>query len=284
MQATQQLARGLAAAVAVAREELCHALFTEAAGRGGRRVALQERERDRAVDLREHARSAGPEALQLGAQLVRERDPRADEVLAGARERPQRLGLIAVGHQDPVAVAVGPRELGQHEAVKAVALATRRGEPGSHRGDLVGVDRDHPQVRVQQPLDQQPVRALDRDQLDPQVQQAAAQRGDPTLVMPIAAALHDPPVLVDHAARMLLAGPINASKTTTTHNYFLPIMILTVLPTARYLGGCSLMALWAQLPVAAQAPRRIVGRRWSEAGPLNGHAANGALPTTVGNT
>jgi hypothetical protein len=34
VQATQQLARGLASAVAVAREELCHALFTEAASRG----------------------------------------------------------------------------------------------------------------------------------------------------------------------------------------------------------------------------------------------------------
>ncbi len=37
--------------------------------------------------------------------------------------------------------------------------------------------------------------------------------------------------------------------------------ILTVLPTARYLGGCSLMALWAQLPVATQAPRRICSSR-----------------------
>ena len=109
MQATQQLARGLASAVAVAREELCHPLLTEAAGRGGRGIALEERERDRAVDLREHARSAGPEALKLGAQLIRERNPRSDEVLTGARERPQRLGLIAIGDQHPVEVAVGPR-------------------------------------------------------------------------------------------------------------------------------------------------------------------------------
>ena len=228
VQATQQLARGLTSAVAVAREELCHPLLTEAAGRGGRGIALEERERDRAVDLREHARSAGPEALKLGAQLIRERNPRSDEVLTGARERPQRLGLIAIGDQHPVAVAVGPRELGQHEAVIAVALAARGGEPGSHCRDLVGVDRDHPQARVQQPLDQQPVGPLDRDQLHPQVQKPPAQRPDPALIMPVTATLDDPPVRVDHAARVLLASPINASKTTTTHNYFLPIMILTV--------------------------------------------------------
>jgi hypothetical protein len=37
---------------------------------------------------------------------------------------PQRLGAVAVGHQQPEAVAVGASELGQHEAVKHIALAS----------------------------------------------------------------------------------------------------------------------------------------------------------------
>ena len=70
-------------------------------------------------------------------------------------------------------MAVGARELGEHERVEAVALAARGAEPGAHRGDLVGMDRDHVQARVEQPLDQQPVRTLDGDQHHPELEQAA---------------------------------------------------------------------------------------------------------------
>jgi hypothetical protein len=59
------------------------------------------------------------------AQLVRQPHPGADEALPRAGERPQRLGLIAVGLEHPEAVAVRSRELGQHEAVKPIALAAR---------------------------------------------------------------------------------------------------------------------------------------------------------------
>jgi hypothetical protein len=50
-------------------------------------------------------------------------DPRAHQPITRSRHRLQRLRAIAVGRQHPEAVAVGPRELSQHEAVKAVALA-----------------------------------------------------------------------------------------------------------------------------------------------------------------
>ena len=83
------------------------------------------------------------------------------------------------------------------------------------------MDREHRRAGVQEPVDQQAVRPFDPDQLDLEIDQPPAQRADPALVMPIAATLHDPPVFVDHAARMLLAGPFDASK-TTTHNRFLP--------------------------------------------------------------
>ena len=109
----------------------------------------------------------GPVALELGAQLVGERDPGRDEILARAGQRPQRLGLIAVGNQDPEAVAVGPRELAEHERVEPVGLPAGGAEPRAGGDDLVRMDRHHPQPGVEQPLDQHSVRPLDRDQTAP---------------------------------------------------------------------------------------------------------------------
>jgi hypothetical protein len=138
VRAAERLARVAARAVVLASEEARHPLLGERARVGRGRVALEERQRDRAVDLGEPVGGAGPEGLQLRARLVREGDPLVDEILAGARERPQRLGLIAVGHEHREAMAVGARERGEHERVEAVALATGHGEPRPHRGDLAG--------------------------------------------------------------------------------------------------------------------------------------------------
>ena len=109
-------------------------------------------------------------------------------------------------------MAVGTRELGQHEAVKPIALAARDTEPRTHRLDLIRMHRHHRQAGVQQPLDQKPVRPLERHQRHPQTQQPGAQRPDPGLVVPVTPPLHDPPPLVDHAHRVLLAGPIHPGK------------------------------------------------------------------------
>ena len=116
-------------------------------------------------------------------------------------------------------MAVGAGELGEHEAVKAIALAARHAVPRAHRLDLVGMHRDHRQPGIQQPLDQQPVGPLDRDQRHPEPQQPRAQRPDPGLVVTITATLHDPPALVDDAHRVLLAGPINPSEPTIRHDH-----------------------------------------------------------------
>ena len=132
----------------MAGEEAGEALLAEPVRVSGSWVAVDERERDWAVDVGEHAGGGGPEAFQLGAQLVGERNAVGDEVLTSTDERPQRLRRVAIGDQDPEAVAVGTSELGEHEAVEAVALAARVAEAGAHRSDLVGVDRDHRQARL----------------------------------------------------------------------------------------------------------------------------------------
>jgi hypothetical protein len=62
-QPLEQLLGGLAAAVGVPREERGQALGAERAGAVGAGVARQERERDRAVDVAEDPRGAGPEHL-----------------------------------------------------------------------------------------------------------------------------------------------------------------------------------------------------------------------------
>ena len=131
----------------------------------------------------EDHRGAGPEALELGARLVGQRDAGLHEVLARAAERQQRLGLIAVGHHHAEAVTVGARTHAEHERVEAVGLAARGPKTRSDGVHLVGMDRHHPQPGVEQPLDHEPVRALDRGQLHSQPHKGVAQRGQVALII-----------------------------------------------------------------------------------------------------
>jgi hypothetical protein len=268
----------------VACEEALQALFAETACVGGAGVAAQERQRDRAVDVGEARHGAGPEALELAAQLVGDRDAMLDEVLASAGQGAQRLGGIRIGHQHTEAVTVGARQLGEHERVEAVALAARGAEAGSHRGDLVGMDRDHVDPRIQQPFDQQSVGTLDGDQQHPELDQAITQRSKAALVVAIATALHDPPVTVVDADRVLLAGPINASKRVAlAHNSSSPSTLTVAggeVPWRVLTDG----ALTAQLPVATRGTsterREALVSRWPSARASDA----GALPTSAGTT
>ncbi len=182
-QALEQLHRRRAVVVAVSPQERRQALLAEPAGVRGAGVALQERERDRAGQMAEESDRRRPEPLKLRAQLVAHRHPRFDEVLAGARERAQRLGLVAVGLKDPEAMSVSARQLTQHEAIKPIRLAARGAKPIPRRLDLIGMQRQHPHPSLQQPIDQQPVRALNRDQVDLKARQRRAQAADPVLAV-----------------------------------------------------------------------------------------------------
>ena len=70
----EQLTGGLASAVVVAGEEPGEGLLAEPVRVDGAGVALEEREADRAVEIVEQTGSAWPESLQLGSELVAQRD------------------------------------------------------------------------------------------------------------------------------------------------------------------------------------------------------------------
>jgi hypothetical protein len=78
---------------------------------------------------------------------------------------------------------IGARQLAQHERVKPIRLAARSAERRAGGRDLVGVQRQHPQPGIQQPLDQHTIRPLDRDELHTGPLQRAAQPAEPSLVV-----------------------------------------------------------------------------------------------------
>ena len=279
----EQFVRRASAGVVVASQEAPEALFAESAGVGRGRVAFEERQRDRAVDLGEDRHRAGPEALKLGAQRVGQRDAGLDEILARTGQRAQRLGGVGVGDQDAEAMAVGARQLGEHERVEAVALAARRAKPRPAGGDLVGMHGDHVQPGVQQPLDQQAVGALNGDQQHAELDQPVAQRAQSTLVMTVSAALGDPPVGIDDTHRVLLAGPVHTGEPALIHNSSCRSTLTVAggeVPWRVLTDG----ALTAQLPVATRGTsterREALVSSWPSARASDA----GALPTSAGNT
>jgi hypothetical protein len=105
---------------------------------------------------------------------------------------------------------VGARQLAQHEGVKAIGLAARDAKLRPRGRDLVGVQRQQSQPRVQQPLDQQPVGPLDRDQPNLEAHQRAAQRPQPRLVVREAAREQLLASLVLDQDIVLLRRPVDA--------------------------------------------------------------------------
>ena len=102
-------------------------------------------------------------AVQQRGQLVSCRDPRVDQVSAGAGHGPQGQGLGRVRDGDAKLVLAQPQVLGDHQGVAGVALG-----PGQHLAvapglDRVRLDRDHRVAGLQQRVDQPPAGALDRD-------------------------------------------------------------------------------------------------------------------------
>ena len=97
--------------------------------------------------------------------------------------------------------------------------------------------RDHPQAGVEQAIDEQPVRALERDQLDGEADQPRAQRVDPALGVSVAATLDDPPI------ESLTRTACSSLAQSTPANIAPPSIDLVFMPARRYRGERSLAAL-----------------------------------------
>ena len=124
--------------------------------------AGQERQADRGVDLGEQAGCAGEGIAQVGAELVRDGDAVADEVLAGAAGAAQRNGRGGVRGQGRQPGPVGAQRVGQDERVEPVVLVPGRPVAATQVLDLVRADHHHRDPRAEQDVDDRAVGALDR--------------------------------------------------------------------------------------------------------------------------
>ena len=180
---------------------------------------------------------------------------------------------------------ISARQLTDHERVKPIRLTARNTKPCASGRDLIGMQRQHPQPRIQQPLHEQPVRSLDRDQLHLQPHQRAAQCPQPRLIMRECGSQKLPARLVAHHHVVLLRRPINAGV-IAHHKSSCGQTLLDNAPTRRYRCGRSQTGPQPGLrPVAARGtspPPRGAGllqalHRASSLGPLPA-----AVETTTG--
>ena len=173
--------------------------------------AGQERQADRGVDLGEQADCAGEGIAQVGAELVRDGDAVADEVLAGAAGAAQRNGRGGVRGQGRQPGPVGAQRVGQDERVEPVVLVPGRPVAATQVLDLVRADHHHRDPRAEQGVDDRAVGALDRGfpgtgagQDAGQLAQAGCAVLDRVPADLAAAGIHD-----RHG--VIIAGPVDAS-------------------------------------------------------------------------
>jgi len=123
--------------------------------------AVQETQADRGVDVAEQADRAGEDQLQVGAELIGDRDPVGDEILAGPAGLPQRDGLWAVRDQRPEPGPVGTQRVGQHVRVEPVVLVAGRPVSAAKVPDLIRANHHHGEPGLQQGVDDGAVRSFD---------------------------------------------------------------------------------------------------------------------------
>ena len=162
-QARQQLAGASSAAIAMLRHEGFDALLAQPCSAVRRGIALHEGKCDRAVDVGEDRHSAGPEAVEQGAQLVGKHEALRHQRIAAADQGTQRLDLVGAGHEPAKAVAVGTQQIGQEVGIAAVTLAAGGAIARPAGLDDIGMDGHDRMAGRYQRVDDQTVWSLDRD-------------------------------------------------------------------------------------------------------------------------
>jgi hypothetical protein len=134
---------------------------------------------------------------------------------------------------------IGPRQLAQHESVESIGLPARDAKPITSRCNLVGMQRQDPQSGLQQPLDQQPIGPLDRDQRHLVAHEGAAQPPHSGLVVRERRGQDLLARLISNQHVVLLGRPVDARIGTSHQNFKLPSWSgLHSAPTERYRCGC----------------------------------------------
>jgi hypothetical protein len=215
VQACQELRGGAATGVPVLGAERGHALLAEVRGSGRGRVAGEEVQADRGLDVSEDGPGAGPVRVQQRRELAGGRDPHLDQVTAGAHHGPQRPGLIGVRDADLQLVLAQPQVLGDHRGVPCVGLSAREHLTVAPGLDGVRLDRHYRVPGLQQQVHQAAVRPLDGDRHIaglPVRGQAPGQRGDPVRGMLDREPGHDLARSIHHAHGVSLGGPVDPGK------------------------------------------------------------------------
>ncbi len=210
----QRLGRA-AAAVAVLSEEAGQALHVEAGGGLGRRIPLDEGERDGAGHVGEDRRRPGPEAVQERGQLIGRGDARGDQLVAPAHQAAQGLDGVGLGPERAQPVALGAQDVGEDAGVARIALGRDGAVARPARLHQVGVDRDDHEAGPHQGVDQQARGALDGD---PRLAglavpgEALEQRSEALAVVVGPEPVQHRPLGVEHAHGVRAPAPVHADE------------------------------------------------------------------------
>ncbi len=195
------------------RAAQCSAFFFFWPGRRG--VVVEEVERDGRVDIGEDRGATGPELVEQPAQLVRECDALADEVIAQAAEAAERFGLVRQRRERAEPMAVCAQDVREQVGVAEVGLGLCGRVASTRSLDCVRVNRHDGEAVLDERVDENPRRALDGDpQLAGrgQLGQTSNQVGEPVRSVRGGEAGHDGAALVDGAHRVLACGPVQAHE------------------------------------------------------------------------
>ena len=162
-QTHQHFGGGFPARVTLASQEGGHAFLSEMRCTAGRRIAPQERQCDGRVDLVKELRSARPEALQNGSQLIRRSQPLCNQIVTRSDESAQSLDLIRSGLKWPEPVSVCAEHISQQVSVTKVVLSTGCTVAWTACLDGVRMDRNDGVSGLEQSVNDQPGRTFDCD-------------------------------------------------------------------------------------------------------------------------
>jgi hypothetical protein len=150
----------------------------------------------------------------VGAELVGEGDPVADQIFAGPAGAAQGEGGVAVRGQWDEPGPVGAEGVGENERVEPVVLAARGAVAAAQILQLVRRDHHHGDAPVEQSLHDRSIGPLDRDLVRAMPGQQVEQ-----LAQPGGAVLDGSPVdlaapVVDNRHDMIITGPVHAGGHT----------------------------------------------------------------------